>query len=169
MKYERILPADFDGVFRFTNWSDEDFIGKWSGKEYKFPAESTSPMIIPEHSPLEIQHIRKKFAKDLAEREFFKGDKYKSFQKQERGENGMALLNGIHQAVAYTLDDLASNIQRCLVPLEIKEAFVRLVQAEPIETKLTRDEEGQLNTRPVRKGKSLKELSDEFAETTTAK
>jgi len=58
MKYETSLPEDFTGVFYFTNWSNEDFVGKWGGKQYTFAAETTSPMVIPEHSPLEIQHIR---------------------------------------------------------------------------------------------------------------
>jgi len=66
MKYETTLPEDFDGVFRFNNWSNADFVGGWGGKKYIFAAETTSPMVIPEHSPLEIQYIRKKFAKDLA-------------------------------------------------------------------------------------------------------
>ena len=79
MKYETVLPPDFDGVFRFTNWTKEDFVGIWGSKEYHLPALSTSPMVIPDHSPLEIQHIRKKFAKDLAEREFYKSAKYKAF------------------------------------------------------------------------------------------
>src|SRR5882672_7900700 len=106
MKYETILPADFDGVFRFTNWTDEDFEAKWGGKVYVYLAKTTSPMVIPEHSPLEIQNIRKKFAKDLAEKEFFKSKGYKTFLADERNKDGTARLNSIHQAVAYTINDL---------------------------------------------------------------
>ena len=103
MKYENVLPAEFDGVFKFTNWSDEEFVGVWGKKQYHYAANATSPMIIPEHSPLEIQQIRKKFAKDLAEREFYKGEKYNFFMKSERNPDGTARLNSIHQGVAYTI------------------------------------------------------------------
>jgi len=119
MKYETMLPQDFDGVFKFTNWSDEEFVGIWNKKEYHFPPQATSPMIIPEHSPLEIQHIRKKFARDLAEREWFKGLQYEGLRKSE-GEklDGIVVprLNSIHQAGTYTLDNLKDGIQKCLKP-----------------------------------------------------
>lgn len=97
MKYEAILPEDFDGVFRFSNFSDEDFVGVWNKKEYLFPAQSTVPMVMTEHSPIEIQHIRKHFAKKLAEREFFRGDNYKTKAGQE-GTPGNRTMSGIHQA-----------------------------------------------------------------------
>lgn len=157
MKVENVLPADFDGVFRFTNWSDEEFVGIWGKKEYHFAANATSPMVIPEHSPLEIQQIRKKFAKDLAEREFYKSQKYQRFQDQERTAEGVAKLNSIHQAASYTLDDLAEGIQRCLKPLEEKRAFVETVEETPLESKLSRDDEGNLNTMALDKKTSLKE------------
>ncbi len=70
-------------------------------------------MIIPEHSPLEIQHIRKKFAKDLAEREFFKGTRYEAMRAPE-GSMGNRTMSGIHTAAAYTMDDLKEGIQACL-------------------------------------------------------
>ncbi len=149
MKYETVLPTDFDGVFKFTNWSDQEFIGVWAKKEYHFPAKATSPMIIPEHSPLEIQHIRKKFAKDLAEREFFKGNRYEILRAPE----GMS---GIHTASAYTMDDLKEGIQACLKPLKAKRAFVEQVQETPIEDKLSRNEDGGLNTVALDKKASLR-------------
>lgn len=156
MKYESTLPEDFDGVFKFTNWSDEEFVGVWGKKEYHFPANATSPMIIPEHSPLEIQHIRKKFAKDLAEREFFKGQRYETYRKPE-GELGNRTMAGIHTANAYTLDDLKDGIQKCLKPLEVQRAFVAPVQEIPLESKLTTNDDGELNTIAVDKKASLKE------------
>lgn len=156
MKYETVLPEDFDGVFRFTNWSDEDFVGRWGGKAYEFPAGTTSPMLIPEHSPLEIQHIRKKFAKDLAEREFYKSQAYKQMMKQERNPDGSARLNSIQAAATYSMDTLIPFIQKCLVPLPVSHARVKAVVTEPLENKLTRDEEGKLNTEAIDKKASLR-------------
>ncbi|MBL0320497.1 MAG: hypothetical protein IPP74_14575 [Alphaproteobacteria bacterium] len=156
MKVESTLPADFDGVFKFTNWSDEEFIGVWGKKEYHFPANATSPMIIPEHSPLEIQQIRKKFAKDLAEREFFKGNHYETLRSPE-GTLGNRTMSGIQTAGAYTMDDLATGIQMCLKPLEVKKAFVESVSETPMEEKLSRNEDGELNTKAVDKKASLRQ------------
>lgn len=155
MKYETTLPADFDGVFRFTNWSDSEFVGVWNKKEYHFAANATSPMIIPEHSPLEIQHIRKKFAKDLAEREYFKSNTYE-LKRAPEGQLGNRTMAGIHTAGAYTLDDLASGIQKCLQPLQTQRAFVVQASETPMEDKLTKNEEGNLNTVALDKKASLR-------------
>lgn len=157
MKYESVLPADFDGVFRFTNWTDEDFVGIWGSKRYTYPKQSTSPMIIPEHSPLEIQNIRKKFAKDLAEREFGKSERYNALYKQERNLDNSARLNSIHQAGTYSMDDLTSFIQKCLTPLQVVRASVSQEPKIAVEDKLTRNEEGELNTEAIDKKTSLRE------------
>ena len=155
MKYEATLPQDFDGVFKFTNWSDQEFVGVWGKKQYHFPANATSPMIIPEHSPLEIQHIRKKFAKDLAEREFFKGVRYEKLRDPE-GVLGNRTMSGIHTANTYTLDDLKEGIQACLKPLEIKRANVTQKETTPIESTLSRNDDGELNTKALSGKESLK-------------
>ena len=158
MKVENILPADFTGVFYFTNsWEDQDFVGTWGKKQYVFPANSTSPMIIPEHSPLEIQQIRKKFAKDWAEQDFFKTAQYKKLQSQERTPEGTAKLNSIQQAGTYTMNDLVEGIQKCIKPLQVKQAFVQTVKDIPMEQKLSRNDDGELNTTAVDKKVSLKE------------
>ena len=115
MKYERILPENFSGIFTFTNYTNEEFIGIWGGVEYPFPPLTTSPMIMP-FSPLEIQNIRKKFAKDLAEREFFKSKEYKTLAKQE-GTPGNRTLNSIFQAGQYSEYDLIALIKRALEPM----------------------------------------------------
>lgn len=156
MKYETVLPENFDGVFRFTNWTDEEFVGKWGNKEYHFAPNATSPMIIPEHSPLEIQHIRKKFAKDLSEREFYKSKKYEIFRKPE-GTLGNRTMSGIHTASTYTIDDLAEGIQKCLTPLEMKKAFVQNVETIPLEQKLSKDDDGNINTQAIDKKASLRD------------
>ena len=146
MKYETTLPEDFNGVFYFTNWSEDDFTGIWGGTKYVFPAQTTSPMIIPEHSPLEVQYIRKKFAKDLAERAFYTSDAYGNLMKQERNIDGSPRLNGLHSAGTYSLDQLAPFIQKCLEPLAIAKALVTEDKKAPIEENLSRNDEGELNT-----------------------
>lgn len=148
MKFERVLPSNFTGVFYFSNPSDEDFIGIWGSKEYLFPAQSTVPMIIPEHSPLEIQHIRKKFAKDLAEREFYKSKGYDQLRDQE-GKPGDRRFNSIHQAVAYTLSDLTPYIQNCLEPLKPAEILSKPADSTPMVDKLSRNDEGALNSEAI--------------------
>lgn len=146
MKYETTLPENFTGVFHFTNGSDEDFTGVWGGKKYLFPAMTTSPMVIPEHSPLEVQYIRKKFAKDLAEREYYKSVAYGKLMLQERNSDGSPRFSGFHSAGTYSVDQLTEYIQKCLEPLPISKALVSEVKKESGEISLTRNDEGELNT-----------------------
>lgn len=110
---------DFDGVFRFTNNSDEEFVVLWNNKEYTFPAKSRSPIIIPDEPLENIQSIRKKFAYKWAEREWYKGSEYKKLSKMGRG-------------LPPTRDDksLEPLIQMCLAPLPIKEAKVKKLSGE---------------------------------------
>ena len=65
-----------NGVFFFTNATDDDFIALWNNKEYKFPAKTTCPMLIQGEPPENVQEIRKKWAYKLAQREFFNGSEY---------------------------------------------------------------------------------------------
>jgi hypothetical protein len=157
MSYESTLPENFDGVFRFTNWTDEDFVAKWGSKEYRFPAKTTSPIFIPNQTPLEIQQIRKKFALDLAQKVFGSTELYNRLIAQERNPDGSARLNSIQQAGSYSLNDLAPYIQRCLEPLPAAKAEVTDAPIEPIENKLTRNEDGELNTEAIDKKTSLRE------------
>lgn len=76
---------DFDGVFRFTNVTDEDFVTLWNNKEYLFPAGKTVPLVIPDETLENIQEIRKRFAHNLATREFYSGKVYKTMSKQGGG------------------------------------------------------------------------------------
>jgi hypothetical protein len=153
-----VLPADFDGIVRFTNATEEDFVGKWGKKNYTFPAMKTTPMVIVDATPLELFGIRKKFAKDLAEREFFKSNKYKSLTAMEKNrDNNAPQLNSIHQANTYSLDELAPYIQKCLEPLSVGKATVTEQDFEKTENKLHTDEEGNLITKAVDKNLSLKE------------
>lgn len=154
-KYETVLPADFDGVFRFSNPDDEDFVGVWGSKEYLFPAQTTSPMVIPEHSPLEIQSIRKKFAKDLAEKMFYRSKGYRVLAGQE-GKPGNRTMNSIHQAAAYSDKDLEPYIQMCLKPLTISELKAKPVMRQPLEDKMSRNDSGELNTEAIDSKTSLR-------------
>lgn len=155
MKYEQVLPENFNGVFYFTNWSDEDFVGVWNSKQYSFPKKSTSPMIIPEHSPVEIQNIRKKFAKNLAEREFYKSKEYGRLMSQERNPDGSPRLNSLHQGGTYSMNELAPYIQKCLEPLPMSHVVVTDVPKENVEDKLSRNEDGELNTTAIDRKTSL--------------
>lgn len=158
MKYDTTLPEGFSGVFQFTNYSNEDFVGKWGGKEYHFPKESTAPMIIPEHSPLEIQSIRKKFAKDLAEREFYKSEGYNVLRGTE-GTPGNRTMNSIHQANTYSIDDLTPFIQRALESLPVSTAGVREQSRVRLEEKMSKNEDGELNTGAVKNDRDLENLA----------
>lgn len=157
MKHEKFLPEDFDGVFKFSNPSDEDFIGIWGQKEYLFPALSTVPMIMHDHSPIEIQHIRKKFAKDLAEREFYKSKKYNMLAGQE-GESGNRRFNSIHQAATYTLKDLEPYIQACLQPLPVAKLTTKESKkiAKETEEKIHQKDDGTPSSEAITANTSLR-------------
>lgn len=155
MKYESVLPPDFDGVFRFSNPSTEDFIGIWGNKEYLFPAGTTVPIVIMEHSPVEIQHIRKKFARDLAEREFYKSKEYKGMRDQE-GKPGNRTFSGIHQAATYTISDLEPYIQKCLEPLPASELLSKPAKKVKTEDLIHRNDDGTLTTEAIDQNTSLK-------------
>lgn len=156
MHYESVLPSDFDGVFRFSNPSGEDFVGRWAGKEYLFPAGAMTPIVIVDHSPLEVQHIRKKFARDLAEREFYKSKGYRTLQGQE-GKPGNRNFNSIHQAAAYTLNDLEPYIQQCLKPLPEGKLVAKATVTVPLEETLNRDDKGNLVTEAIDGKTSLRQ------------
>jgi hypothetical protein len=112
-------------------------------------------MIMTEYTPLEVQHIRKKFAKDLGEREFYKSAGYEALRAQEGAPNNRTM-SGIHQAATYSDSDLISFIQRCLDPLEEGQATIVSANVENVEDKLSRNEEGELNTEAIDKKQSLR-------------
>lgn len=144
-----VLPADFDGLFRFTNFTNEEFTAKWGGIEYSFPALKTSPMIIRNATPEEIQNIRKKFAKELAEREFYKSKRAKTLESM----NPQGQVNSFRTAVTYSQDELNPFIQRCLEPLPIASAKVEMkAKGEP---SFRKDNKGRNVTRVLEEGDSL--------------
>jgi hypothetical protein len=156
MSVENVLPENFDGTFRFTNWTDEDFVGVWGKKEYHFPANSTSPMIMTDYSPIEVQQIRKKFALDLAQKVFGTTEAYAKLMKQERNDDGTPRLNSIHGAGTYSLDALAPYIQRCLTDLPPSKVTVAERKETSMEDKLSKDDEGRSVTEAVDKKISLR-------------
>lgn len=141
---ESTLPKDFDGVFRFTNYSDSDITLRWAKVEYTFPAMKTTPMIIAGATPEEIQHIRKKFARELAEREFYKTPKFVGMNANVPG--GVPAL--------YTDSDLAPFIQRCLEPLPIAQATTKVLPADS-EANYKKDRKGKNVTKILDEGESL--------------
>lgn len=130
-----VLSAEFDGIFRFTNWTDKDFTSKWDSVEYTFPALKTVPLIIPNATPQEVQSIRKKFALDLATYVFHNSDKFKSMDLTiEESQAGKV-------PALYTDKDIAPYVQRCLEPLPA--AVAKTVIAPAKEIKLSTDQKGK--------------------------
>lgn len=158
--FDTMLPEDFDGTFKFSNWTDEDFEGRWGGMAYTYPANKRTPMVILNATPLEIQNIRKKFARELSEREFFKSKKYESLRSSEgmKDENGVLKPNfqSITQARSYTDLDLKEYIQRCLEPLPAATQSVSEVPKVRVEDMLRRDEDGETHTQVAIKGRPLR-------------
>jgi hypothetical protein len=108
------VPQVFDGRFFFTNPYKDDFTGRWNGTDYTFAAGTSSPLIIMDATPLEIQSIRKKFAKELGLREFYKSKAYKAMDNKKFGVT----------PPTYAEADIAPYIQRCLEPLPISTAKI---------------------------------------------
>ena len=103
-----------------------------------------------------FQHIRKKFAKDLGERMFYKSKGYQDKVAQE-GTPGNRTMSGIHQAATYTLDDLTPFIQACLKPLEDGKLSSQPAQVSKVEDKLHRDDDGNYVTQAIDGKTSLKQ------------
>lgn len=126
MKEDNVLPPDFDGIFRFTNASDRELKCKWNNIEYTYAPKSTSPMIISGATPEEVQHIRKKFAREYAVREFYSSGRYTEL-------NSQALPGSGNTAAIYTDADLAPYIQQCLEPLPVQNAVARQMPRDKTE------------------------------------
>lgn len=144
MNIESILPKDFDGNFPFTNFTDTEFVAKWNNKEYIFPPNSTTKLIVLEATVIETQAIRKKFARELAERELLKSDSVKRLDAM----NTQAL-NSFRNAVTYSPSDLDVYVQRCLEPLPIAQMIVTESPRMDQEAMMKKDEKGNTVTRIV--------------------
>jgi len=164
MERIKMLPENFDGIVRFTNWSDEDFTGRWNSKDYEFKANTTSPLFIAEHSPLELLNIVKKFALDLAVREWGKSEWTKDALKRERNSDGSPRGYGMSGASTYSIDQLAPLIQKGLYIYSESKAKVSEALRPDVEAKLHTDDEGKIVTKAVRKGASMRDLESSFIE-----
>jgi len=147
---KNVLPEDFDGVFKFTNWTAEEFKAKWDSIEYTFPALSTIPLIIPNATPLEIQSIRKKFAKELAIEVFYQSDKFKKMDDPAMGK----------RPPLYQDIDLKEYIQKCLEPLQVAKAKLKIIPKDS-EDNYKKDSKGRNISRIMSDGESLMEGSSE--------
>lgn len=98
-----------DGVFYFSNTSKDEFKALWNNVEYSFPPMSCVPLLIPDHTAVQIQEIRKRFAYRWAEAQWFQGKEYKSMVK----------IGGVKPSAR---DDkhLEPLIQMCLTPLPLR-------------------------------------------------
>jgi len=110
--------SEFTGVFYFTNPTNEDYVHLWNNEEYTFPKMSSVPLIMPKETSEAIQEIRKRFAYDLAVREFYNSKEYKRLSKMGNG-------------IPPTFDDkiLEPMIEKCLVPLTPSRAIVRKIKS----------------------------------------
>ena len=135
-----ILPQDFDGIFKFTNFTNEDFIAKWDSVEYKFPANMTSPMVM-NFTPVEIQSIRKKFARELAIREYYNTESFKNKDNPNQG----------YKPPLYSDNDLKPFIQRCLEPLPVAQAIVKVLPRKGHADDMKTDEKGKKVSRVIEK------------------
>jgi len=107
-----------DGVFYFTNpglfterkkdgSESADFTVLWNNREYTFEAKTTVPLVIPNSTPEEIQHIRKVFAKKYAQAWFHTTPRYRKIVK-----------DGQNMPATYDEDtEYGAVIQQCLTPL----------------------------------------------------
>ena len=161
MERIKMLPENFDGIVRFTNWSDEDFVGRYNSKDYEFKANSTSPLFNVDltgpngeakmASPLELLNIVKKFALDLAIREWGKSQWTKDNLKRERNSDGTPRFQGMQGAATYSIDQLAPLIQKGLYVYDSSKAKVTEALRPKIEDKLHTDDEGKIVTKAVKK------------------
>lgn len=134
---------EFDGRFFFTNWSDEDFSVRWNKVEYVFPANKTSPILIPSESLEGIQNIRKAWAEQLAEREYLKSSKisWKAGGMEAKPGEGESM----HAALAYIplvknrqtgewdeRSPLAPLAMKCLEPLPMTSAKVNKIEQKEV-------------------------------------
>ncbi len=129
---DKVLDTDFDGVFRFSNNSDEDFVFLWNNREYTFPARTRSPMLIQNETPENVQEIRKRAAYKWAEKQWFKSDEYKKLIKSDfRGGRDDKVLEPL--------------IQMCLEPLPIAKAIVKEGKKEVMKIKASKAVGGNEN------------------------
>jgi hypothetical protein len=133
-----------DGVFYFTNPTNEDFTALWNNKEYTFKAKTTVPLVIAGEPPENIQTIRRKFAFKLAQWVFHNSKKYKELVKK-----------GGYIPATYDEDsEFMETIQACLTPLPKSQAEVK---------ELPRDNENNYKgTKAIKSGQDLNKVFEDY-------
>lgn len=145
---ENPIEESFDGVFKFTNNSDEEFKFVWNSKEYTFPAKSTCPMIMPGFTLEEVQSIRKKAAYKYAQREFEKSPVGVKIAKEGAKHFSPA---------TYNEQILEEFVQQCLVPMPL--ASAKTAEIKKVKTKFIEN-----GTAIVPEGGSVESLSSATGE-----
>ena len=141
-------PNYLNGVFYFSNASEEDFVALWNNVEYIFPAMTCSPMLIANEPPENVQEIRKRFALTWAQKQWYAGREYKKMVKE--GGRIPAIPN---EKVYEPL------IQMCLNPLPIVQ----------VKTKKKGEEKTRYKgSKPVNKKDNLNEIFKDDAESVVA-
>lgn len=133
-----------DGVFYFTNPMKEDWSALWNNKEYTFKAKTTVPLIIANEPPENIQHIRKLFAKRLAQHDFHQSKQYRDMVKA-----------GGFIPATYNEDQiLGPMIQACLTPLPRSDIVVK---------DMPKDTEANYKaSKVVKKGQDLGKIFEDY-------
>ncbi len=122
------VPVEFDGVFRFTNPTDEEFTTMWNSVEYSFPAHASVPLVIPSESSDNIQEIRKKFAKRLGEKYFFSSARHNELNELTK-KTGIPPLVDLEKEPVFI-----EFVQKCLEPLPIGKMTSKAVPKSHTET-----------------------------------
>jgi len=107
-------PREFSGQWFFTNPDTEDFTFFWNGTPYTFEAMKTSPFLIVDATPIEMQSIRKQAAYKLAQRMFGKSPKYKKLEKDSQGKSSPQYYDPKVEYEPF--------IQQCLTALPVAQA-----------------------------------------------
>lgn len=142
-----------NGVFYFSNNSDEDFHAWWNSVRYTFPAHTASPMIIQGETSEGIQNIRKRFAQKWAE-EQLSGSK--AMKMLEKGGGKVATL---YPPVSPYYSAIDALIQSCIEPLPVEQATT--IKEAPIKRKVEGGAKPTIKaTRPVEKGDKATKILD---------
>jgi hypothetical protein len=134
-----------EGIFYFTNPTNNDFTTRWNNQEYTFKAKTTVPLIIANEPPENIQHIRKLFAKNLATYVFFESADYKKRVK-----------DGGFIPATYNEDTvLGPTIQACLTPMP--KSKMSISQGRPIVS-----ESDLKASKAIKRGQDLNEAFKDY-------
>lgn len=144
-----------DGVFYFTNPGlfktknkqgelTTDWAVLWNNKEHIFEGKTTSPLIIANEPPENIQTIRRKFAFKYAQAWFHQTKRYKDLVKS----------GGLIPATYDEDSEFLNVIQACLTPLPKSQAKVRELPRE--------SEDNFKGSKAIRPGQDLNQMFKDY-------